>query len=132
MACDQTWEREQLIDHKCGDAFCGGNVLSVDLLERIKSCREAEQRVKDAGGDKYQQLKARLTWNGQLGEDIVIYAIRSIKDVDEVRSFVTGFIAENGDVGFVTSDIQMALALHFTNPDTHKLWNGVIDATLAA
>lgn len=105
-----------------------------NLKERIRLRQEAAQRVKDAGGDKYQQLKARLTDpdTGQLGEDIVIYAIRSIKDTDEAHSFVTGFIAEHGDAGFVTSDILMALALHFTNPDTHKLWNGVIDAVLAA
>ncbi len=112
------------------------------IFEKIKARKELEEEVAAAGGNKYQQLQARLTdqETGKLLEDIVIYAIRTIDDKDEAESFLHGYAediaahpekypgqARDDPAGYARYDTGLALNMHFTSSATHELWDGVLE-----
>ncbi len=107
-------------------------------FESVKSRIAMAKMVRLAGGNKFQELEARLTdaETGKLVEDIVIYALRIIKDASEARDFIRGYVydvktnpekysslARMDALDYVRSDIHLALDLHFRNVLTHKMWD---------
>ena len=113
-------------------------------IEDFKERKKNEGKIKYEGGDVFRQLEARLrdTETGKLNEDIVIYALRTIKpdESQRAKSFLRGYIenirtnpekypvqAANGPVDYVIGDIMLALNLHFRSEKTHEFWNEVIE-----
>lgn len=112
-----------------------------ELAEKIKVRKENEEKIKLSGGDKFKQLEARLKdpETGKLGEDIVIYAIRRIKNLDEAKDFFDGYVlnikenlkkyplvARKDPENYARGDMYYALG-YFCTLDTHKLWNKVLE-----
>ena len=62
------------------------NVYMEELREELRWRKANEERVIERGGNMYEQLEARLRKrDGVLAEDIVIYGIRTIKEMDSRR-----------------------------------------------
>ena len=108
--------------------------------EKIALKRANEKQVKDNGGDKYLQLEARLKdpTTGKLGEDIVIYAMRTISEESDAKSFVEGYVNQiqsnmkkypakiRSDVkGYVQSEIIYVLR-YFGSQKVHELWEKIL------
>jgi hypothetical protein len=113
-----------------------------DIFNEIKKRDEKEKEVKESGGDKYQQLKAKLTnlKTGKLMEDIVCYAIRTIDRKSEAKDFLNGYAlnikenpkkysakAKQDPLEYAKSDIYCALG-HFTVKKTLNLWYKTLDS----
>ncbi len=109
------------------------------ITELIKERLENENRIRNKGGNKFLQLEARLTdqASGKLMEDIVIYAIRTIKDKSEAEDFLNGYIEnikshpakydlKQDAMDYAKNDIYLALNMHFASKQTHRLWNDVL------
>lgn len=111
-----------------------------ELMARIKIQLENEEDIIAKGGDKFLQLEARLKdpETGTLGEDIVIYAMRTIKDYDAANSFYNGYInhvknnlekypkeAKNNPKDYVKGDMFYTLG-YFTKEETFEIWNKVL------
>lgn len=107
--------------------------LFENLIKKILRRKENENKVKREGGNKFQQLEARLTdeESRKILEDPVIYAIRRIRNYDEARDFVKGYEqdiklnpnkylwrARGKPKGYVIIDILAALNLHFPSEET--------------
>ncbi|MBT4377071.1 hypothetical protein HOD29_06880 [archaeon] len=108
------------------------------LQEKMKKRIAKANEIKKRGGNKFEQLEARLMdeETGKLGEDMVIYALRTIKKKSEAESFLKGYckhVRKNkpkysgkGDA-YVKDDIITALYMHFTVKETYDLWKGVVE-----
>jgi len=109
-----------------------------ELLLKIKARVDKAEEVKKAGGNKFQQLEARLTDEdtGKLIQDIVITAIMQVESQKDAKSFYNGYVediakhpkkypkqARSDPASYAAGDIYLALNLHFTEAKTHKLWN---------
>lgn len=112
------------------------------MREKIKKRRENEEIVKKNGGDVFQQLEARLmdVETGKLGEDIVIYGIRTINDKKKAQNFLQGYIsdvsnnlekyplsAKEDPKGYAVNDLLLALNMHFYSSATHEFWNSTVN-----
>ncbi len=110
------------------------------LAERIKLRMENEKKVKERGGNKFQQLEARLKdeKSGKLVGDIVLYGIKVIEDFEDAKSFFRGYvlnikknfdkyppIAKKNPLNYAKADIYLALG-HFYSEKTHNLWNKIL------
>lgn len=115
------------------------------LADKIHRQKENEAKVAAEGGNKYLQLKARLTNpdTGKLEEDLQIYGVRVIKNEADATSFFNGYvhdiidhpenypekqweiIAKENPVEYAKRDMNYVLG-YFTEPETHKLWDRVM------
>ena len=110
-------------------------------MEKIKQRIEREKQSLIKGDDKFKQLEERLRDidSGELIEDPVIYAIRTIQDTSEAKDFIKGYImnikeniqdypkkARQDPSMYAKHDIYLALNLHFYSEDTHRLWNDAL------
>lgn len=113
-----------------------------DLGEKISQRIQRRIQVKEEGGNTFQQLEARLTDvdSGEMMEDIVVYAIRTIKEIPQAEDFLKGYIndietkpdkypeqATYDPTRYAKTDMDLALHLHFASEKTYDLWTPVID-----
>lgn len=112
-----------------------------DIFDRTRRLIEKSQKVKENGGNIYQQLEARLfdSDSGKYLECPVIYAIRILEKRSDVIDFYHGYFnkvkndltkyklnSENEAKLYVINDISTALNLHFYDNKTHTLWEPIL------
>ena len=105
---------------------------SEEIMERIQNMNE----VRLNGGNVFQQLEARLTdaSSGSLISDIVIYAVRTIRDPSRAEDFLKGYIEDiranpekyalekESPESYAKGDIANVLGLYFRNQGVHDMW----------
>ena len=111
-----------------------------ERLKKIKARIDKAKELEKQGANKFKQLEARLLdeETGKLGEDIVIYAIRTLDTVEDAKSFYEGYIeditnnpkkypkeARRNPAAYAEYDTRLAIYLHFTDPKVYKLWRKV-------
>ena len=115
------------------------------IVRKHKKRIDRMKEIESQGGNKYQQLEARLM-NEETGKLImcpVIYAIQILKERKDVLDFYQGYFnevknnldkyklgSENDAKKFVLNDINTALNIHFYEKKTHKLWNPILKSQL--
>jgi len=115
----------------------GEKIFSEKIKQRIREEKQSLIR----GDNKFKQLEERLrdSDSGELIEDPVIYAIRTIESVSEAKDFVRGYVlnikeniqnypekARENPSMYAKHDIYLALNLHFYSEGTHKIWNSAL------
>ncbi|HJX06295.1 MAG TPA: hypothetical protein VJ461_06310 [Candidatus Nanoarchaeia archaeon] len=114
-------------------------------LENLGKKTEAQitnmKLLERKGASKFRQLEARCSnpKTGKLEEDLVITAIQSLENENDIRSFYLGYakdiranpkkypdVAAKDPVGYARYDIGLALNLHFRSNKTHERWNNAI------
>ena len=113
----------------------------LELMKKIKKRVDNAEEVKKNGGNKYEQLEARLLDEdtGELTMDIVIYGIQVIDNYKDAESFYHGYIkhieanpnkypaeSKGKPMSYARHDIGTVLCMHFTNQKTYELWEKVI------
>ncbi|MCB1084374.1 MAG: hypothetical protein KDK61_08690 [Simkania sp.] len=111
------------------------------LAEKIHQRKEREDQVRLAGGNKFEQLEARLKdpETGTYGEEIICYGIRTITEYATAKDFLRGYIADvkehpdkyphqasKNSRNYAINDVMLELGLHFQSKESHDLWNKAI------
>lgn len=121
------------------------NTVMEELKRKIAAKVAKAKQLEEEGANKFLQITARMTDpdTGRLDGDVVIQAIIFIKTVEDAASFYEGFVEDiksnpkkypdpkrypqvKDAARYAQSDIRVALGMHFTNPETHKLWGEAI------
>jgi len=120
------------------DEFCKSPKMK-KLAEKIRARVDAANEVPET--EMYRKLKTRLTDvdSGKVIQDVVCYAIQTIKDDGQARNFFEGYTQDikenpqkyppevNGQARkYAAYDISIALG-HFTVAETINRWENIIN-----